>query len=270
MLGRVAPGRGTSISLYWAPPNTAPLAHQNLWYDELVVQVTGSRRWTVCRRGLSAEAIQRTRKAGGRKPCTDVVLRRGDALYLPSRGWHWTSEGAGPSAHLAWTFLPLVAVDFVVAAGAKARVTSGKHPMLGAPLPLWAHSTLSGAAEAVAAQCLTLPWLDPARDQAFCKRNHVELSLQRLAGYIGFAKDQPLRRARDRPAAGPAPAGGSPADLEFVLNSQQAKRRARRWSQNMFLLFVVFSGVLFLMLVFVCIFMFHEPRRRVSSSKKND
>lgn len=271
-LGRAAPGRGTSVSLLWAPDQQPACLQQSLWHDQLVVQLHGARRWFICQRGVTATAIAQAQRVGfrqaglRREPCESVVLRRGDALYMPSRVFHWAAVGPGVSAHLVWTFLPLLAVDFIASAGAKDRLLSGNAPLLGAPLPLWSHSSFYDSVVDVAAMCRGLPWLQPTRDQSgFCREQFVEYTLQRLAS---FFKVKDLVRGR-RPAA-PRPFEGT----KFVQNSTMARpeKKTKRWTVWQMLGMITLTWILFISAVCAFAYMVVDPRRPISIStlKKDD
>jgi len=279
-LKRLAPGRGIGGSLFWTPPGVmATSAHED-WYDQLVMQVYGTRRWTVCTRGTSPAVEEVTARAasGDRSRslqgnCTAATLRRGDALYLPSQTWHWTSTGPKASAHLNVGVTPLVGADFLVALGALDRmIDMGGHAALGLPLPLWGHAggtESEGAVEAVTELCYRLPWADIRDASVLCAPVAVRIALQRLS-----------HRASDKRPPHDQRSAGSQSRSSDSGNGPKS-RWARRGRGHAFSevvrsvgrpaaeLLLLISGLLFLMWICAALTS-NEPqkrteRRRVSS-----
>lgn len=212
-VARMAPGRGLTASLFWAPPGGAALpAPLEERYEQIVVQLYGARRWTVCRQGQPPSAgapgltsRERSGAVGSRMPaepvapkgentavkraaCTETMLRRGDMLILPSRSWHWTAVGPSASAHLTLGFVPAIVGDLLVVAGARTQlVRMGSQPALGRPLPLWRSRYPEDVADEAAALCQGLPWGGTdARTStmvtATCSPAAVRIALLRLVG----------------------------------------------------------------------------------------
>ncbi|CAE8603778.1 unnamed protein product [Polarella glacialis] len=150
------------------------------------MQIHGARRWSICPRGL--EQPPSTSKEAAARGCALVMLRRGDALYLPSKSWHWAFPGPGLSAHLVLGVLPLVASDLLIAAGAQKHLAGmGHSPLLGEPLPLWAYHGRyeAAAARPIAELCRRLPWKgSKGAMEAVCSPTSLALALQRLV--LGF------------------------------------------------------------------------------------
>eukprot|EP00933_Yihiella_yeosuensis_P005220 TRINITY_DN109698_c0_g1_i1.p1 TRINITY_DN109698_c0_g1~~TRINITY_DN109698_c0_g1_i1.p1 ORF type:complete len:560 (+),score=82.72 TRINITY_DN109698_c0_g1_i1:31-1680(+) len=180
----LAPGsRGPTMNLYWAPPNVSPQPPHEATHEQFIVQLYGAREWTICPRGL--ESVPASGLEARSSGCIQAYLRRGDALHIPSRTWHWSTIGPGLSAHLVIGALPLVAADLLIAAGAQRHLTVMRSvPLLGEPLPLWPYHGQyhqAAAAESVVALCKGLPWHDPESDKLnFCRPSVLTTALQRL------------------------------------------------------------------------------------------
>lgn len=209
-LARFSPGRGVSMTLHWAPPQETSISMHQDWFHQIVLQVYGARKWTVCSRGLPpkmvAEQLQQEdsgvkeessepppERTGDEPPrkvavCRDVMLRRGDVLYIPSNTWHWSSPGVKASAHLEFAIQPLVMADLVAALGARSRIKQVPDRIYCTPLHLWRHRNTVDAAYLVSQQCAKAQWLEPPRDVTnFCNEPAVKISLSRLAGTTGRA-----------------------------------------------------------------------------------
>jgi len=271
-LKRLAPGRGIGASLFWTPAGVmATSAHED-WYDQLVMQVYGSRTWTVCTRGTPPAVEEGTARAAsgdrGRPlqgSCAAATLQRGDALYLPSQTWHWTSTGPRASAHLNVGVMPLVGADFLVALGARDRmIDMGGHAALGLPLPLWGHvggADTEGAVEAVTELCYRLPWADIRDASVLCAPVAVRIALQRLSHRASGQRPphgQRLASSRSRSSD----SGNGPTSLWARRGGGHAIGEVvRSVGRPAAELLVLISGLLFL--VWVCAALApDEPKRR--------
>jgi len=218
-LSRLAPGRGIAANLHWTPPNARAVWENEARYEQIIIQVYGARKWTICTRGLPIPTLpenpggrharggmKRTgdarTKAGpgfaGRNgqsadqpmtaskregKCVSAILRRGDVLYLPSSTWHWTGEGIKASCHLEIGVVPLNGADLVMALGTRNMMSDLGHPALASLLPLWRYSKAEAAVEEVIPVCFDLPWADAPMDiSSVCTPMTVRMALQRLSG----------------------------------------------------------------------------------------
>jgi len=215
-LARLAPGRGVAGSLHWTPPHGRTVWENEAQYEQIIVQIYGVRKWTLCTRGLPPPALP---KAGPRGPrsgpprggnrgrryspddreaenaprppkrdgkCVSAILRRGDVLYVPSRTWHWTGDGPKASSHLELGLVPLTASDLVMGLGGRNILSDPGHPALASLLPLWRYSRAEDATETVLPICFDLPWADAPLDaSAICTPVTVRMALQRLSGASG-------------------------------------------------------------------------------------
>lgn len=206
-LSRLAPGRGLAASLHWTPPNVRAVWENEVHYEQIVVQVYGVRKWTVCSRGLppkmKAEAPRKPRRYSsddtddkddsqtngltrreGR--CETAILRKGDVMYLPSWTWHWSGAGPKASSHLELGVMPLRGADLVMALGGKNYLAEMGHPAMATILPLWRFAKAERAADDCIPYCYDLPWADaPMTAGGFCTLPAVGMALQRLSGSSG-------------------------------------------------------------------------------------
>lgn len=215
-LSRLSPGRGLAAKLHWSPPRVRSVWEHEDHFDQLILQLYGSRKWTVCTRTLPppTQNTVEARRRGGNTTlgnCTSANLRYGDMLYLPSWTWHWTGEGPKASSHLELGILPLNGADLVMGLGARHRIASMVHKAMAMPLPIWrsARADSDNVTELSIRHCLDLPWADaPMITGAICNFPSIQRALQRLSGSSGrqlnsWDPQAPLRQARDfadRPA----------------------------------------------------------------------
>lgn len=207
-LARLAPGRGVAVSLHWTPPNVRAVWEHEVHYEQIIVQLYGVRKWTVCTRGLPPPENMPRSDIGApprRTPenpqdasappkppkreskCMTAVLRRGDVLHLPSWTYHWAGTGPKVSCHLELGVMPLSGADLVMGLGARNRLLEPGHPAMAMTLPLWRHSKAEDAAEAVIPLCFDLPWADaPSNAGVFCTLPTLRMALQRLSGSNGL------------------------------------------------------------------------------------
>jgi len=225
-LGRLAPGRDVIMSLYWAPPRQVAMTEQQVWHEQFISQLTGSRTWTLCPGVTSSPPTDRSF-------CHDVKLRRGDMLYIPPLTWHWTREGPSESAHLMLGVLPLVMADFVSAGlgDNRAKEAMNVQPIMGSPLPLWAHNNTEDAAPAIAEVCQKLPFQNATNDMAtLCALPMIKMAMRRLI-------------------AGPSPPQSN--DGKSKQDNSARGRRRRRGNQNRIDLMTLFGYVLLGIIVFL-------------------
>jgi lysine-specific demethylase/histidyl-hydroxylase NO66 len=133
-------GHPAQVNAYITPESARGFdAHYDV-HDVFVLQVSGEKHWSVHApvrehprpdEGWSqwrAAVESRARE----KPVLDVVLRPGDALYLPSGWLHSAVARAGTSIHLTVGVAPLTGAD--VARELVAELS--RSPALRAPLPI--------------------------------------------------------------------------------------------------------------------------------------
>jgi len=205
-------GRGVSASLHWTPPSVRAVWENEVSHEQIVVQVYGVRKWTVCTRGLppppakprSSNSSSKTKTttdnsatgeasinrdadlAKREAKCVSAILRRGDVLHVPSWTWHWTGAGPKASCHLELAVTPLNGADLVMGLSVRDRLFERGNPTMAMPLPLWRHSRAVDATDDVIQVCYDLPWTDAPMDSAvFCAFPVVEKALQRLSGVSG-------------------------------------------------------------------------------------
>jgi hypothetical protein len=138
-------GHPAQVNAYITPESSRGFdAHYDV-HDVFVLQVSGEKRWSVHAPVLEhpradepwagrREAVQaRARET----PVIDVVMRPGDALYLPSGWLHSAVAGPGTSIHLTIGVAALSGADVVreLVAGIS------RHPDLRAPLPVSGRGT---------------------------------------------------------------------------------------------------------------------------------
>lgn len=234
-LSRTAPGRALAVDITWAAHKAPALpGPQELRMDQVVFQIYGARRWTVCSAWASSKnqaafprvpqgSIVNTSKLQG--SCASVTLRRGDMIYIPARARHWTSAGPGSSAHLAFGVVPMVLADYLTTAGFQSHIaTLAGSPLLGAPLPLWRHRNIEGATQDVAEMCSKLPWPNRSVDAAAlaCGNSGVRLVLQRVAR----RSQPPSDPSGERKEAIKSSAAEMAARREY----RREKRKKTRWA----------------------------------------
>jgi hypothetical protein len=115
-------GHPVQINAYLTPSNAAGLASHGDDHDVLVVQIAGSKHWTV--EGLG-----------------DVVLRRGDVLYLPAGCHHGAATTDDLSLHLT------VGILSITYRAVLERVLGDGTPELDRPLPVGFHTSRSDASD---------------------------------------------------------------------------------------------------------------------------
>jgi hypothetical protein len=191
-ISRLAPGRGVAVKLHWTPPRSRAVWEHEDHFDQIIVQLYGARKWTVCTRSLpppSHNAVEVRRRGNTtRGSCVSANLRYGDMLYLPSWTWHWTGEGSKASSHLELGIVPLNGADLVMALGARHHIESMVHRAIALPLPLWKHARADSenATELSLRHCLDLPWANaPMVTGVVCTFPSVQRALQRLSGSSG-------------------------------------------------------------------------------------
>eukprot|EP00929_Paragymnodinium_shiwhaense_P043019 TRINITY_DN22170_c0_g1_i1.p1 TRINITY_DN22170_c0_g1~~TRINITY_DN22170_c0_g1_i1.p1 ORF type:complete len:605 (-),score=54.49 TRINITY_DN22170_c0_g1_i1:130-1944(-) len=216
-LSRLMSGRKmAAVSLVWAPPKVSPWAHpQERLTEQVVVQLHGTRRWTVCRRGTplpprmnntanqsavsSSGAVHLLPEAAAScsletgtcartterpvRNCSSVLLRQGDVLSIPSQSWFWTDKGSRSSAHLNYAVSAPIAADLMLLGGGRDTLGFvGPQASLGRPVPLWKYSRVEDALNESIELCQGLPW--PAKSerarQTACTADKVRSSLLRI------------------------------------------------------------------------------------------
>jgi len=211
LLKRLAPGRPMSVDLYGAPNGSRLVWPHEDVHDQFIVQLFGSRRWTVCTRGwknsnhstsLSMPPVHHP--PGGQ--CLSFVMRQTDVLYLPSYTWHWADAGRSDAMHVGIEFSPMVGFDLVRGLGASRALLPGlleadavkdyhmlptgaselsKAAQLFAPLPLWLFTYAEDAAPAVSSFCNGLPWHAKEDVSKVCALIAVRVGLLRITGASG-------------------------------------------------------------------------------------
>lgn len=262
-LARLAPGRGAALSMHWTPPGAAALPPHEDNSHQTVVQIHGARRWTVCTRGRfpSKTAFSDIDMPGhvqdameGKKPglCTKVILRRGDALYLPSMVWHWTDKGASTGVHLTWDVAPLTGADLMKVLGTRFKTSEDLVPnaALGLPLPLW-HPRVDDSLRGVAGLCSNLPSSALTKGaEVMCTVPLMRLALQRLgaaAGSRAGAKQRGQNVTEEEKER--ARAFAEQLEAERIPREKRRQRTqfyvtvARRFSEGLLLLVGIFAAI---------------------------
>lgn len=294
-LARLAPGRGVSASLHWTPPRSRAVWEHEDWYHQVIVQIYGVRRWTVCRRGVEPPSrrseVRRKAARGARhedvadldkagqpsrertgpnatSQCTSAVLRRGDVMYIPPRSWHWTGAGLKASSHLEIGVLPLLFADLVISTGARDRVRELAHPLMSEPLPLWL-GQVGNITEAVANVCVDLPWVDPPRDiPVLCGVASLQQTLRRIGAIA-------TRASRRHPYSfAPPPPPDDETDTANIRRYREKRAKSGILSPLMEVLrpasqiFAVICGLLVLMWLLVfCVSDTSDRERRERAYK---
>lgn len=114
-------GHPVQVNAYVTPPQSQGFSDHYDVHDVFVLQVAGEKRWTIrepvhphpLRNQPWTDRREAVRAAAQREPLLDVVLRPGDALYLPSGFLHAAQALGETSAHLTvgvhtWTRAHLV------------------------------------------------------------------------------------------------------------------------------------------------------------------
>jgi len=112
-------GHPVQINAYITPPQNQGFAAHYDTHDVFVLQVVGSKRWTIHRPVVDDPLPSQTwdrRKAqvearATEEPLLDMVLRPGDALYLPRGFLHAAVAQGEVSIHLTVGVHPLTAYD---------------------------------------------------------------------------------------------------------------------------------------------------------------
>lgn len=256
-LARLAPGRGVSSSINWTPPGVAALPPHEETSHQLIVQLHGARRWTVCTRGrypsktaLGALDVPSTMQGPMevKKPglCTKVMLRRGDALYVPSMTWHWTDKGPRTAVHATWEVTPLIGADLLKVLGMREQFSGAQglvpSAALGLPLPLW-HARSENSLTAVADLCADFPKGTLARGaEVMCTVSLVKLALQRLGAAAGASSKAKPRQNMTAEETERARAFSEKLVAERIPREARRKKTqlyitiARRFSEGLLLL----------------------------------
>ncbi len=133
-------GHPAQVNAYITPESARGFdAHYDV-HDVFVLQVSGDKHWSVHppvrEHPLADEPWQGRRAAvkarAGEKPVIDVVMRPGDALYLPSGWLHSAVANRGTSIHLTIGVAALTGADVVRELAAEIS----RNPELRAPLPV--------------------------------------------------------------------------------------------------------------------------------------
>jgi ribosomal protein L16 Arg81 hydroxylase len=133
-------GHPVQVNAYLTPPQSQGFSTHYDVHDVFVLQVSGEKHWLVhapvrehprpdepwSERRAAVEARARD------KPVIDVVMRPGDALYLPSGWLHSAVARAGTSIHLTIGMQALTGADVVRELVAELS----RNPALRAPLPV--------------------------------------------------------------------------------------------------------------------------------------
>ncbi|CAJ1342497.1 unnamed protein product [Effrenium voratum] len=214
-LRKVAPGaRSPTLSLVWAAPYASPQPKPST-EQRLLLQLYGARQWSICP-----------------GPCQRLMLRRGDALYMPPGTEHVALPGPALSAHLLLRFQPLTLRELMLAAGASGFAG----PAAFRPLPLW------NPQPPLAELCLQLSW---QRGHA-CQEDRLRIALQRLVlGAAPRPKGPPTPKAAIVSAV-PAPA----PEAEMVKQEPAGRQRRRR--ELLFLAMLWPVLILVTILAFLC------------------
>jgi lysine-specific demethylase/histidyl-hydroxylase NO66 len=114
-------GHPVQVNAYVTPPQARGFSDHYDVHDVFVLQVAGEKRWTIHEPVLMhprrdqpwTDRRTRVLEAAGTEPLIDVVLRPGDALYLPAGFLHAAQALGETSAHLTfgvhvWTRAHLV------------------------------------------------------------------------------------------------------------------------------------------------------------------
>ena len=116
-------GHPVQVNAYVTPPATRGLSTHYDVHDVFVLQVAGTKRWVVhepvlqlpLRNQPSTGRRAEVDRAASAPPYLDVVLSRGEALYLP-RGWLHAAQAQGEvSAHLTVGVHPITRYSLVEA-----------------------------------------------------------------------------------------------------------------------------------------------------------
>eukprot|EP00662_Eupelagonemidae_sp_cell21_P029171 gene29171-biopygen58548 len=84
------------VNLYVTGPSSQTLHRHVDAYDVLVVQLGGSKKWTMCSNKFSSDE-----EIDELFCCNESVFNSGDVVFVPEGILHWASEyGGGISAHL--------------------------------------------------------------------------------------------------------------------------------------------------------------------------
>lgn len=183
-----------------------------------------------------------------RKPglCTKVMLRRGDALYLPSMTWHWTDKGARTGVHVTWDVAPLIGADLLKVLGMREQFSGSgglvPNAALGLPLPLW-HARVDDSLASVAGLCTDFPQGALSRGaEVMCTASLVRLALQRLGSAAGSSSKAKRSKNMTSEEAERARAFAEKIETERIPREARRKKTqlyitvARRFSEGLLLL----------------------------------
>ncbi len=149
-------GHPAQVNAYITPQSARGFDPHYDVHDVFVLQVSGEKHWLVHApvrehprpdepwEGRRAAVEARARE----KPVIDVVLRPGDALYLPSGWLHSAVARAGTSIHLTIGMQALTGADVVRELVAELA----RNPELRAPLPVNGSDTEPGVLDAAVAE----------------------------------------------------------------------------------------------------------------------
>jgi len=110
----VALGHPVQANAYLTPPGAAGLAPHHDTHDVFVLQVAGTKRWTLREPVLEAPLARHPSDhdtAAGQPVLLEAELRPGDALYLPRGVVHSAATQQGLSLHLTVGVLATTAYD---------------------------------------------------------------------------------------------------------------------------------------------------------------
>ena len=133
-------GHPAQVNAYITPESSRGFDPHYDVHDVFVLQVSGEKRWTIhapVREHPRPDEPWAARRAAvqaraSEEPVIDVVMRPGDALYLPNGWLHSAVARAGTSIHLTIGVAALTGADVVRELVAEIS----RHPDLRAPLPI--------------------------------------------------------------------------------------------------------------------------------------
>jgi lysine-specific demethylase/histidyl-hydroxylase NO66 len=206
-------GHPAQVNAYITPESSRGFDPHYDVHDVFVLQVSGEKRWSVHApvrehpradepwSGQRAAVAARARE----EPAIDVVMRPGDALYLPSGWLHSAVARHGTSIHLTIGVAALTGADVI--RELVARVSG--HPQLRAPLPVNGSAAGPGTLDAAVGE-LTSAFLkaldryatsdEAARTAEAVRRSFLDLvrpepvaPLATVAAASGLAAQAPVR-----------------------------------------------------------------------------
>jgi len=201
-------GHPAQVNAYITPESSRGFDPHYDVHDVFVLQVSGEKHWLVhapVREHPRADEPWSQRRAavearGREKPVLDVIMRAGDALYLPSGWLHSAVACQGTSVHLTIGVAALTGAEVVRELAAEIS----RNPELRAPLPIHGgdagSEVLDAAVRTITAQFIQALEAHSAGDGPARTASAVRRSFQRMIRPEPVAPLATMDAANDLPA----------------------------------------------------------------------